>query len=77
MLMEALQMLKFNFKKARLNFMSEWQSPLVAEDKEGWLWDLAKAIGDRRTKFGGKSESCELRLNTWKCQRKMIDNVLL
>ncbi|KAJ7916854.1 hypothetical protein B0H13DRAFT_1570630, partial [Mycena leptocephala] len=36
MLMEALQMLKFNFKKARLNFMSEWQSqsPPVAQDEE-------------------------------------------
>ncbi|KAJ7934128.1 hypothetical protein B0H13DRAFT_1591792, partial [Mycena leptocephala] len=25
-LMEALQKLKFNYKKSRLNFMSEWQS---------------------------------------------------
>ncbi|KAJ7665572.1 hypothetical protein B0H14DRAFT_2251129, partial [Mycena olivaceomarginata] len=24
MLMEALQMLKFNYKKSRLNFMSDW-----------------------------------------------------
>ncbi|KAJ7799245.1 hypothetical protein B0H14DRAFT_3491819 [Mycena olivaceomarginata] len=32
-LMEALQMLKFNYKKARLNFISEWQSPAVPDVK--------------------------------------------
>jgi hypothetical protein len=41
--MEALQMLKFNYKKARLNFMSEWQSPAVPDDEEDWLRILASA----------------------------------
>jgi hypothetical protein len=57
--MEALQLLKFNFKKARLNFMLECQLPLVVEDKEDWPWDLAKATGNRRTTLRGKSDSCE------------------
>jgi hypothetical protein len=35
--MEALQMLKFHFKKSRLNFISEWQSAIAADDKEDWL----------------------------------------
>jgi hypothetical protein len=39
--MEALQMLKFNFKKSRLNFMSDWQSVPVPDDKEDWLRLLA------------------------------------
>jgi hypothetical protein len=37
MLMEALQMLKFNYKKLRLNFMSDWQTVPVADDNEDWL----------------------------------------
>jgi hypothetical protein len=37
LLMEALQMLKFNYKKSRLNFMSDWQTIPVADDDEDWL----------------------------------------
>ncbi|KAJ7933580.1 hypothetical protein B0H13DRAFT_1856085 [Mycena leptocephala] len=60
MLMEALQMLKFNFKKARLNFMSEWQSPLVAEDEEDWLRDLAMATDEQKNNIRREiSDSCE------------------
>ncbi|KAJ7645730.1 hypothetical protein B0H17DRAFT_959478 [Mycena rosella] len=40
-LMEALQMLKFNFKKSQLNFMAEWQSPLILPEDEDWLRQLA------------------------------------
>ncbi|KAJ7125982.1 hypothetical protein C8R44DRAFT_617949, partial [Mycena epipterygia] len=40
-LMEALQMLKFNFKKSRLNFMTEWQVPPILHDDEDWLRQLA------------------------------------
>jgi hypothetical protein len=39
--MEAFTMLKFNFKKSHLNFMSEWQSALIADDDEDWLCQLA------------------------------------
>jgi hypothetical protein len=39
--MEALQMLKFNFKKFRLTFMSDWQSVPVPNDEEDWLCLLA------------------------------------
>ena len=39
--MEVLQMLKFNFKKSRLNFMAEWQSPPIAPEDEDWLRQLA------------------------------------
>jgi hypothetical protein len=45
-LMEALQMLKFNYKKARLNFISEWQLPAVPDDKEDWLHILASAADE-------------------------------
>jgi hypothetical protein len=41
MLMEALQMLKFNYKKSRLNFMSDWQTVPVADDNEDRLRTLA------------------------------------
>jgi hypothetical protein len=41
LLMEALQMLKFNFKKSQLNFMSDWQLAPVADDEEDWLRALA------------------------------------
>ncbi|KAJ7851593.1 hypothetical protein B0H14DRAFT_2355149, partial [Mycena olivaceomarginata] len=41
MLMEALQMLKFNYKKLRLNFMSDWQTVPVVDDDEDWLRTLA------------------------------------
>jgi hypothetical protein len=45
--MEALQMLKFNYKKSRLNFMSEWQSATVADDDEDWLRVLASTTDDK------------------------------
>jgi hypothetical protein len=38
--MEALQMLKFNFKKTRLNFMSEWQCVPIPDAEEDWLRKL-------------------------------------
>ncbi|KAJ7314538.1 hypothetical protein DFH08DRAFT_943154 [Mycena albidolilacea] len=41
------RMLKFNYKKARLNFMSEWQSPAVPDGKEDWLRILASAADER------------------------------
>ena len=34
-------MLKFNFKKSRLNFMSDWQS--VPDDDEDWLRALVSS----------------------------------
>ncbi|KAJ7495122.1 hypothetical protein FB451DRAFT_1360076 [Mycena latifolia] len=43
LLMEALQMLKFNFKRTRLNFMAEWQSAAVLDEEEDWLRILASA----------------------------------
>jgi hypothetical protein len=39
--MEALQMLKFNYKKSHLNFMAEWQSPPIPPEDEHWLCQLA------------------------------------
>jgi hypothetical protein len=39
--MEALQMLKFNYKKSRLNFVADWQSAPIADDEEDWLRQLA------------------------------------
>ena len=39
--MEALQMLKFNFKKTRLNFMTEFQSVPDFDGDEDWLRQLA------------------------------------
>ncbi|KAJ7622680.1 ribonuclease H-like domain-containing protein [Mycena rosella] len=35
------RMLKFNFKKSRLNFMAEWQSPPIPPEDEDWLRQLA------------------------------------
>jgi hypothetical protein len=40
-LMEALQMLKFIYKKSRLNFMADWQSAPSTDDDEDWLRQLA------------------------------------
>jgi hypothetical protein len=40
--MEALQMLKFSFKKQQLNFMSDYQAPPVGDD-EDHLHNLATA----------------------------------
>jgi hypothetical protein len=38
--MVALQMLKFNFKKTRLNFVSEWQWAPIPDAEEDWLCKL-------------------------------------
>jgi hypothetical protein len=35
--MEALQMLKFNDKKSRLNFMSDWQTVAIPGEEGDWL----------------------------------------
>ncbi|KAJ7812147.1 hypothetical protein B0H14DRAFT_3479040 [Mycena olivaceomarginata] len=40
-LMEALQMLKFNYKKSWLNFMADWQSAPITDNEEDWLRQLA------------------------------------
>ncbi|KAJ6559295.1 ribonuclease H-like domain-containing protein, partial [Mycena sp. CBHHK59/15] len=40
-LMEALQMLKFNYKKSQLNFMADWQSAPIEDEDEDWLRHLA------------------------------------
>ncbi|KAJ6449125.1 ribonuclease H-like domain-containing protein [Mycena sanguinolenta] len=45
MLMEALQMLKFTYKKSRLNFMVDWQSAPIAAEEEDWLRNLASKSG--------------------------------
>jgi hypothetical protein len=63
MLFEALQMLKFNFKKLRLNFMSEWQTVVVAdEEEEDWLRVLTSADNnDHRMAVQREiSDSCDL-----------------
>jgi hypothetical protein len=61
LLMEALQMLKFNCKKARLNFMSEWQSAAVQDDVEDWLRILASATDEQKKDIWREiSDSCEL-----------------
>lgn len=39
-LMEALQMLKFTFKKMRLDFMAEFRSPPEFDSEEDWLRKL-------------------------------------
>ncbi|KAJ7890893.1 hypothetical protein B0H14DRAFT_2689026, partial [Mycena olivaceomarginata] len=59
MLMEALQMLKFNYKKSRLNFMSDWQTVPVADDDEDWLRTLANTDNkDRDVIWREIVESC-------------------
>ena len=59
LLMEALQMLKFNYKKSQLNFMSDWQT--VAIPDEDWLRILAsKGDGDAEDTWWEISDSCEL-----------------
>jgi hypothetical protein len=58
--MEALQMLKFNFKKSRLNFMADWQSALVPNDKEDWLRILAGTVEEQRETIRQEiSDRCE------------------
>ncbi|KAJ7478434.1 hypothetical protein FB451DRAFT_1131681 [Mycena latifolia] len=60
LLMEALQMLKFNFKRARLNFMAEWQSAAVPDEEEDWLRILASAADGRQAEIWREiSDSCE------------------
>jgi hypothetical protein len=49
LLMEALQMLKFNYKKSRLNLMAEWQSPPILPEDEDWLRQLAAADENDRS----------------------------
>ena len=39
-------MLKFNFKKSRLNFMLDWQSAPIGDDDEDWLRHLAAATDE-------------------------------
>ncbi|KAJ7479195.1 hypothetical protein FB451DRAFT_1032269, partial [Mycena latifolia] len=60
-LMEALQMLKFNFKKARLNFMADWQSAAVPDEEEDWLRILASTADEPRQGeiWREISDSCE------------------
>ncbi|KAJ7720361.1 hypothetical protein B0H16DRAFT_1474466 [Mycena metata] len=41
-------MLKFNYKKSRLNFMSDWQTVAAADDDEDWLQTLAETEGKDR-----------------------------
>jgi len=40
--MEALQMLKFTFKKTRLDFMAEVRSPPEFDSEEDWLRKLGE-----------------------------------
>jgi hypothetical protein len=47
--MEALQMLKFNYKKSRLNFMAKWQSPPIPPEDEYWLQQLASTDDNDRS----------------------------
>jgi hypothetical protein len=57
MLMEMLQMLKFTYKKSRLNFMADWQSAPIAAEEEDWLRTLA-------SKSGGEDEEA-IRRKFW------------
>ena len=55
-------MLKFNYKKERLNFMAEWQSAAVPDDEGDWLRVLASST-DGTQRDGIRREildSCEL-----------------
>ncbi|KAJ6482790.1 ribonuclease H-like domain-containing protein [Mycena sanguinolenta] len=59
-LMEALQMLKFSYKKSRLNFMADWQAPALGDDEEDWLRSLATASEtDREVVRKGLFLTCE------------------
>ncbi len=55
-------MLKFHFKKFRLNFMLEWQSALVEDDEEDWLRRLADATNaaDRAEAMAALTKSFEM-----------------
>jgi hypothetical protein len=72
--MEALQMLKFHFKKSRLNFMSEWQSVIVADDEEDWLRVIASTGDDEHKKVIRRrfqTAATSQRFQTLKCRRTM------
>jgi hypothetical protein len=59
-LMESLQMLKLNFKKAWLNFMADWQLAPVPDDEEDWLRILAETVKEQReTTRREISDCCE------------------
>ena len=54
-------MLKFNYKKSRPNFMSDWQTVVIPDDEEDWLCILAsKGNGDKEDSWWEVSDSCEL-----------------
>jgi hypothetical protein len=52
--MEALQMLKFNFRKSRLNFMSDWQLAPIPDDEEDWLHALASETDEEESEPSGE-----------------------
>jgi Ran GTPase-activating protein (RanGAP) involved in mRNA processing and transport len=59
--MEALQMLKFNYKKSRLNFMSDWQTVAIPDEDVDWLRILAsKGDSDTEDTYREVFDSCEL-----------------
>jgi hypothetical protein len=63
--MEALQMLKFNYKESRVNFMSDWQTVAIPENEEDWLRILAsKGDGDTAETWREISDSFELKDGT-------------
>jgi hypothetical protein len=58
--MEALQMLKFSYKKSRLNFMADWQAPALGDDEEDWLRSpTAASETDRGVVQKGLFITCE------------------
>jgi hypothetical protein len=56
--MKALQMQKFNFKKSRLKFMSEWQVPPIPHGNKDWLRLLAGSAEDDRNAAAQAIEEC-------------------
>jgi hypothetical protein len=59
-LVEALQMLKFNFKKAQLNFVADWQLVPVPDNEEDWLRILARTVEEQRETIRQEiSDHCE------------------
>jgi hypothetical protein len=53
-------MLKFNFKKAQLNFMADWQLAPVPHDEEDWLCILAGTAEEQRETIRWEIlDSCE------------------
>ncbi|KAF8202585.1 hypothetical protein K438DRAFT_1757915 [Mycena galopus ATCC 62051] len=55
------RMLKFNYKKSRLNLMSEWESATVADDDEGWLRVLVSTTDNKEKQDVRReiSDSCD------------------